>query len=63
MYVAQVKVEHFSLLNHGGAYTAAKRLVNAQISLGIDATLETNQEFKILQKIENPQKFKIFPKI
>lgn len=45
-----VKITHFNLLNTGGAYIAARRLVAAQQENGIDATLQTQKDLSLSEK-------------
>ena len=54
-----MKITHFNLLNSGGAYTAARRLVEGQIQNGIDATLETYHDMDLFERFGSRIKSKL----
>ena len=54
-----MKVTHFNLLNTGGAYTAACRIVEGQKQNGIEATLETYHDMNLFERFGSRIKSKL----
>jgi glycosyltransferase involved in cell wall biosynthesis len=48
--VDKVRIKHFSQMNVGGAFIAAKRLVMAQNDIGLTSTLLTRKDFELRHK-------------
>lgn len=54
-----MKIKHFNLLNSGGAFTAARRIVDGQIESGLDATLITQADLGPHEILESRIKSKL----